>query len=191
MSENFQLPPVMGQLVLVSSVSGSMNALFQACECTVLVILHESTRWVILSISLHLKVNCLTWSPPGHRVLSPRAKPLCLMSSGKSLRGPAAARPPPGHRRASPTTSPPPPGVETRSAWPKVGAALTPLVSARPWTTDHIVSRSWVLVHWVMMKQPFWGFFFSELKVIQGFVLLFSLRGSWEASHGALIWSPY
>lgn len=84
----------------------------------------------LISLSCFLvKVNCLIWSPPGHRGPSPRAKPLCHTSYGKFLRGHAAPRPPHDRHRALQTASPLLLGEATLWAWLQVGVVLTPLVS--------------------------------------------------------------
>lgn len=88
-----------------------------------------------------VQVNCLIWSPPGHRGPSPRAKPLCHTSYGKFLRGHAAPQPLHDRHQDSQTASPLLLGVATLWAWLQVGMVLTPLVSALFCTMKHTYIR--------------------------------------------------
>lgn len=103
---------------------------FVSCEAVMKP--HFISTCLLTWSSLHAKVNCLTWSPPGPLGPSLRVKDLCPTNCGKSLRAHATPQPHRGPHQASPTpTSPPPPlGVATRWAWPRAGAAPTLLVRA-------------------------------------------------------------
>lgn len=102
---------------------------FVSCEAVMKP--HFISTCLLMWSSLHTKVNCLTWSPPGPLGPSLRVKHLCPTSCGKSLRAHATPQPHPGPHQASPTPpSPPLLGVATRWAWPRAGAAPTLLVRA-------------------------------------------------------------